>query len=69
MLKGVIFQELRVASGDIMEFIPFVCAFYAFEFPLFYNHCNCEGDVTSSPLPWEPIKVIIWEGHIHISSL
>ncbi len=28
-----------------MQLIPFVCAFYAFEFPLFYNHCNYEGDV------------------------
>jgi hypothetical protein len=25
--------------------IPFVYAFYAFESPLFYNHCHCEGDV------------------------
>jgi hypothetical protein len=47
--KRVIFQELCVTSGDIIQFIPFVCAFYAFESPLFYNHCNCEGDVTIIP--------------------
>jgi hypothetical protein len=44
--RGIIFQELRVASGEIIQFIPFVCAFYAFESFLFYNHCNHEGDVT-----------------------
>ncbi len=27
-----------------MQFIPFICAFYAFETPLFYNHYDCEGD-------------------------
>jgi hypothetical protein len=39
-----------------MQFIPFVRVFYASESPLFYNHRNCEGDVKSSPLPWEFIK-------------
>jgi hypothetical protein len=29
-----------------MQFIPFVRAFYAFESPLFYNHCNHENNVT-----------------------
>ncbi len=27
----------------------FVCAFYACEFPLFYNHHNCEGNVVIIP--------------------
>jgi hypothetical protein len=45
VLRGVIFQELRVLGGDIIQIIPFVHAFYAFEFPLFYNHHNREVDV------------------------
>jgi len=45
MSRGVIFQELRAAGGDIIQFIPFVRAFYAFESPLFYNHRTSEGDV------------------------
>ncbi len=32
-----------------MQFIPFVCAFYAFESPLFYSHRNHEGDVKVIP--------------------
>jgi hypothetical protein len=44
--KGVIFQEHHAIGGDIMQLIPFFLAFYAFESPLFYNHCNCESDVT-----------------------
>ncbi len=32
-----------------MQLIPYVHAFYAFEFPLFYNHYNYEGDVTIIP--------------------
>jgi hypothetical protein len=32
-----------------MRFIPFICALYAFESPLFYNHHNCEGDVIIIP--------------------
>ncbi len=43
--RGVIFQKLHVASGDITQFIPFVCAFYAFESPLFDSHRNHESDV------------------------
>jgi hypothetical protein len=61
--KGVIFQKLHVAGGNITQLILFVCAFYAFKSPLFYNHHNYEGDVTSSLLPREPITVILWEGH------
>jgi hypothetical protein len=47
--KGVIFQELRVAGGDIIQFILFVHAFNAFKSPLFYNHHNRENDVTITP--------------------
>jgi len=49
MLKRVVFQELRAIGGDILQPIPFVRAFYAFEFPLIYNHHNREGDVTIIP--------------------
>jgi hypothetical protein len=38
VLRGVIFQQLRVAGE-----------FYAFEYHLFYSHHNCEGDVTVIP--------------------
>jgi len=47
--RGVIFQQLRVAGENIIQLIPFVCAFYAFEYHLFYSHHNCEGDVTVIP--------------------
>jgi hypothetical protein len=43
MLEGVIFQKLHATSGDIIQFISFVHAFYAFEFLLFYNHYIHEG--------------------------
>jgi hypothetical protein len=43
VLKRVIFQELHVTCGNIIQFIPFV---RAFEFPLFYNHRNYESGVT-----------------------
>jgi hypothetical protein len=49
MLRGVIFQEFRVVGRDITQLIPFVCATYAFEFPLFYKHHNHESDVTIIP--------------------
>ncbi len=49
MSRGVIFQEFHVRGGDIIQIIPFVCAFYAFESPLFYNHHNCEGVVEVIP--------------------
>jgi hypothetical protein len=29
--------------------MPFVCSFYAFEFVLFYNHYNHDGDVMVIP--------------------
>jgi hypothetical protein len=47
--KGVIFLKLHAISGDIIQFIPFVHAFYTFESPLFYSHHNREGDVTIIP--------------------
>ncbi len=47
--RGVIFQEIYVANGDIIQLMPFVCAFYAFDFLLFYNHHNCENEVTVIP--------------------
>ncbi len=49
MLRRVIFEKVHAASEDIIQLIPFVHAFYAFESPLFYNHYNCEGDVTIIP--------------------
>jgi hypothetical protein len=45
MLRGVIFQKLCVVGGDIIPLIPFVCAFYAFESPLFYSQYNHDGNV------------------------
>jgi hypothetical protein len=47
--RGVIFQELCVARRNIMQLIPFIHAFYAFEFFLFYCHRNHEGDVIVIP--------------------
>jgi hypothetical protein len=35
MSKGVIFQKLCVVGGNIIQFIPFVRAFYAFDLPYF----------------------------------
>ncbi len=47
--KGVMFQKLCTVGGDIIQLIPFVRAFYAFESPLFYNHHNCDGNVIIIP--------------------
>ncbi len=49
MLRWIIFQKYYVTNGDIIQFIPFVHTFYAFESPLFYSHHNHEGDVTIIP--------------------
>jgi len=49
VLKGVILQKLHVVGGDTIQLIPFVHAFFVFEFHLFYNHCNRESDVTIIP--------------------
>jgi hypothetical protein len=54
MLKRVIlFQKICVIGGDIIQFTHFVRAFYDFEFPLFYNHRHCEGNVTIIPFVME----------------
>jgi hypothetical protein len=47
--KGVIFQKNCVAGGNIIQFILFVHVFYVFEFPMFYSHCNREGNVIVIP--------------------
>jgi hypothetical protein len=49
VLKGVIFHKLHATCGDIIQFIPFVHTFYAFEYPLFYSHRNCDGNVIVIP--------------------
>jgi hypothetical protein len=49
VFRKVIFEKIHVTSENIMQIIPFVHAFYAFEYPLFYNHYNCEGDVIIIP--------------------
>jgi hypothetical protein len=49
VLRGVIFQKNCAIGGNIIQLIPFVRAFYAFESPLFYNHHNCEGNVIVIP--------------------
>jgi hypothetical protein len=48
MSRPVIFQKNNT-SQDIIQLIPFVHAFYVFEFPLFYSHCNWECDVIVIP--------------------
>jgi hypothetical protein len=47
--KGVIFQNFHATNGDIIKLIYFVYAIYAFEYPLFYNHHNHDGDITVIP--------------------
>jgi len=47
--KGVIFQEIYAIGEDIIQLIPFVCAFYTFEFPMFYRHHNRDGNVPVIP--------------------
>ncbi len=47
--KEVIFQEIHAIGEDIIQLIPFVRAFYAFESPMFYNHCKREGEVIVIP--------------------
>jgi hypothetical protein len=49
MSKIVKFQKLHATSGDIVQLIPFVYAFYAFESLLFYSHHNHEGEGTVIP--------------------
>jgi hypothetical protein len=47
--RGVIFLELCAPGGDIIQLIPFVRAFCAFESPLFYSHHNCDDDAIVIP--------------------
>jgi hypothetical protein len=47
--RGQIFLKLHAIGEDIIQFIPFVRAFYAFESPLFCNHRSHEGDVIIIP--------------------
>jgi hypothetical protein len=49
MSRRVIFQKLYATGGDIIQLIPFVRAFYAFEYLVFYSHCNRENDITIIP--------------------
>jgi hypothetical protein len=49
MSRGVIFQKLCVASGDIIQLIPFFRAFYAFESSMFYSHRNSDGNIIVIP--------------------
>ncbi len=62
MSRRVIFQKLRIAGGNIIQFIPFVKAFYAFETLLFYNHRNHEGDVTIIPFTMGTCQGDFWGG-------
>lgn len=43
------FQELCIASENVIQLIPCVYTFYVFESLLFYNHLNHEGDITMIP--------------------
>jgi len=54
ILRGVIFQKNCTIGGDIIQFIPFNHAFYAFKSPLFYNHRNRGDDVTIIPFAMGP---------------
>jgi hypothetical protein len=44
-----IFQELCAANEDIIQFIPFVYAFYTFEYLMFYSHHNRDDNVLIIP--------------------
>jgi hypothetical protein len=41
------FQKICVTRGDIVQFIPFVHTFYAFEPLFYYHHDNCDGNTFS----------------------
>jgi hypothetical protein len=56
------FQEFRATNGDIIQLIPFVCAFYGFESYLFYSRCNCEGDVIIIPFAMGTCQGDPWGG-------
>jgi len=63
VLRGVIFQEFHAIGGDIIQLIPFVCAFYAFESPLFNSHRNHEVDVIIIPFAMGTHQGDLLEGH------
>jgi len=42
-------SKLCVVGGDIIQLIPFVHAFYAFESSMFYRNCNCDGNIMVIP--------------------
>jgi hypothetical protein len=47
--KGHISKISCATRGDIIQLIPFVCAFYAFECFLFYSYHNGDDDVMVIP--------------------
>ncbi len=49
MSRGIMFQDLHVIGSHVVQFIFFVHTFYAFESPLYYDHCNHDGDVNVIP--------------------
>jgi hypothetical protein len=62
------FQELCIASGDVVQFIPCVYTFYVFESSLFYNNHNHEGDIIMIPnLIMGTHQVTSWEVHYSLS--
>jgi hypothetical protein len=63
MSRWVIFEKNNVIIGNIIQFILFVDAFYAFESFMFYSHCNREINVIVIPSTMELVKVIPWGGH------
>ncbi len=48
MFRRIIFQELCATNSNIIQLIPFVHAFYAFESSFYHNH-NCKDDVMVIP--------------------
>jgi len=49
MHNKVKFQKLRAISGIIVQFIPFLCLFYAIESPLYYSQHKHESNVIIIP--------------------
>jgi hypothetical protein len=47
--RRVIFKKLHTTSDDIVQLFFLVCAFYAFEYLMFYNHHNHDDNVTIIP--------------------
>jgi len=60
--RGVIFQELCIIGGDIIQLIPFICAFYAFKFLHFTIIVIVKVMSQSSHLPWGFVKMILVGG-------